>query len=270
MADVTEQTPLAAPRPKSRKRIVAATAVLSVALGYSAVRAVNRRFMAFPAPDPVQIRLRANTNYCLGIKDWQVADKRSEVILVRCSSNPAGQEFQVGGSGGEIKYKAPGRTLCVNGKGGGDFTVGSSFQLYSCKDDDKNSEFTYALDVVGVGERRLAASFRTHALVESVVLRGFGYKLLALVDPLAVRVVFLALVELERTTTCVVTCGDGAFSVNVSPPLCPARPRPSARRGGANVPERAALQARSELVVCGVFLKRRRLERKVEVSGFVI
>ena len=58
MADVTEQTPLAAPRPKSRKRIVAATAVLSVALGYSAVRAVDRRFLAFSGPDPVQIRLR--------------------------------------------------------------------------------------------------------------------------------------------------------------------------------------------------------------------
>ena len=138
MADVTEQTPLAAPRPKSRKGLVAAVALASLALGYATVTAVNRRFLAFPAPDPVQIRLREDTNYCLGIQDWQVADKRSEVILVRCSSNPAGQEFQVGGSGGEIKYKAPGRTLCVNYK-----DQGSPFQLYSCKSGDKNSEFTY-------------------------------------------------------------------------------------------------------------------------------
>ena len=140
MADVTEQTPLAAApeqRPK-RKGLVAAISVVSLALGYATVSAVNRRFMAFPAPDPVQIRLRQNTDYCLGIQDWQVADKRSEVILVRCSSNPAGQEFEVGGSGGEIKYKAPGRTLCVNYK-----DQGSPFQLYSCKDGDKNSEFTY-------------------------------------------------------------------------------------------------------------------------------
>ena len=61
---------------------------MSLALaGYATVSAVNRRFMAFSGPDPVQIRLREDTSYCLGIQDWQVADKRSEVILVRCSSN---------------------------------------------------------------------------------------------------------------------------------------------------------------------------------------
>ena len=135
MADVTEQTPLAAPeqRPK-RKGLVAAVAAVSLALaGYATVTAVKRRFMAF-SESTVQIRLREDTSYCLGIQDWQVADKRSQVILVRCSSNPAGQEFQVGGSGGEIKYKAPGRTLCVNYK-----DQGSPFQLYSCKSGDKNS-----------------------------------------------------------------------------------------------------------------------------------
>ena len=47
MADVTEQTPLAAPeqRPK-RKGLVAAVAAVSLALGYATVSAVNRRFMA--------------------------------------------------------------------------------------------------------------------------------------------------------------------------------------------------------------------------------
>ena len=67
MADVTEQTPLAAPeqRPK-RKGLVAAVAAVSLALaGYATVTAVNRRFLAFPAPDPVQIRLREDTSYCL-------------------------------------------------------------------------------------------------------------------------------------------------------------------------------------------------------------
>ena len=84
MADVTEQTPLAATpeqRPK-RKGLVAAVAAVSLALaGYATVTAVNRRFLAFSGPDPVQIRLREDTSYCLGIQDWQVADKRSEVIL---------------------------------------------------------------------------------------------------------------------------------------------------------------------------------------------
>ena len=47
MADVTEQTPLAATeqRPKSRKRLVAAVAVVSLALGYATMTAVNRRFL---------------------------------------------------------------------------------------------------------------------------------------------------------------------------------------------------------------------------------
>jgi hypothetical protein len=83
MADVTEQTPLAAPeqRPK-RKGLVAAVAAVSLALaGYATVTAVKRRFMAF-SESTVQIRLREDTSYCLGIQDWQVADKRSEVILV--------------------------------------------------------------------------------------------------------------------------------------------------------------------------------------------
>ena len=65
MADVTEQTPLAEPRPKSRKGLVAAVAALSLALGYATVTAVNRRFLAFSGPDPVQIRLREDTSYCL-------------------------------------------------------------------------------------------------------------------------------------------------------------------------------------------------------------
>merc|ERR1719251_579511 len=97
MADVTEQTPLAAPEQRPKRKGPVAAVSLALA-GYVTVTAVNRRFLAFPAPDPVQIRLREDTSYCLGIQDWQVADKRSEVILVRCSSNPAGQEFQVGGS----------------------------------------------------------------------------------------------------------------------------------------------------------------------------
>ena len=87
MADVTEQTPLAATpeqRPK-RKGLVAGVTVLSLALGYATVTAANRRFLAFSGPDPVQIRLREDTDYCLGIQDWQVADKRSQVILVNAS-----------------------------------------------------------------------------------------------------------------------------------------------------------------------------------------
>ena len=52
MADVTEQTPLAAPkqRPKSRKGLVAALAAVSLALGIAAVSAVDRGFLAFSTP----------------------------------------------------------------------------------------------------------------------------------------------------------------------------------------------------------------------------
>ena len=61
-------------------------------------------------------------------------------------------------------------------------------------------------------------------------------------------------------------------------PLAATEPRPKSRKGLVAAVAAvsltlagfaAALQARSELVVCGVFLKRR-LERKVEVSGVVI
>ena len=47
MADVTEQTPLAAtePRPKSIKRLVASAAAVSLALGFAAVTAVDHGLM---------------------------------------------------------------------------------------------------------------------------------------------------------------------------------------------------------------------------------
>ena len=49
MADVTEQTPLAAtePRPKSIKRLVVTSAAISLALGFAAVTAVDHGLMSF-------------------------------------------------------------------------------------------------------------------------------------------------------------------------------------------------------------------------------
>jgi len=102
MADVTEQTPLAAtePRPKSIKRLVISSAAISLALGFAAVSAVDHGLVSFSSSLPyVQIKLD-DTSFCLGVLDRKNADSKSKLIIYQCDSKMKGQAFQMKSVGG--------------------------------------------------------------------------------------------------------------------------------------------------------------------------
>ena len=120
----------AAPKKKSLKRLVAAAAAVTLALGFCAVKAADHAgIMAFKGEPVEQIKINGNPEWCLGVKDQAHSMKKSRIVLTKCS---AGQEFQVDSHG--LKHKVSGgRNICVRARS---MNEGDTYEIYACKGSD--------------------------------------------------------------------------------------------------------------------------------------